>query len=71
MLLKAVIDAGLALQTGFLGWWAAARGRAPLDPPMPLRGLFRPCRQPIYVAFTLTLWTVPPSRRTASPSRWC
>ncbi len=26
---------------------------------MPARGLFRLCRQPIYVAFTLTLWAVP------------
>ncbi len=59
MLLKAIIDAGFALQTGLLGWWAVARGRAPLYPPMPVRGLFRLCRQPIYVAFTLTLWTVP------------
>ena len=26
---------------------------------MPTTGLFRLTRQPIYVAFTLTLWTVP------------
>jgi protein-S-isoprenylcysteine O-methyltransferase Ste14 len=26
---------------------------------MPTRGLFRIIRQPIYVAFALTLWTVP------------
>ena len=26
---------------------------------MPRHGLFRLCRQPIYVAFALTLWTVP------------
>jgi protein-S-isoprenylcysteine O-methyltransferase Ste14 len=26
---------------------------------MPVRGLFRVVRQPIYVAFALTLWTVP------------
>ena len=26
---------------------------------MPHRGLFRLCRQPIYVSFALTLWTVP------------
>lgn len=59
LLLKAIADAGIALQTGFLGWWAAARGKAPVYPPVPTKGLFRLCRQPIYVAFALTLWTVP------------
>jgi 2-polyprenyl-6-hydroxyphenyl methylase/3-demethylubiquinone-9 3-methyltransferase len=59
LLLKAIWDAGLALQTGFLGWWAVANDRAPIFPPMPTTGLFRIMRQPIYVAFTLTLWTVP------------
>jgi ubiquinone biosynthesis O-methyltransferase len=59
LLLKAIWDAGLALQTGFLGWWAIFRRRAPVFPPMPTTGLFRFVRQPIYVAFTLTLWSVP------------
>ncbi len=59
LLLKAVVDAGFALQTGLLGWRAVVRGRAPDYPPMPTRGLFRLIRQPIYVAFALTLWTVP------------
>jgi cellulose synthase/poly-beta-1,6-N-acetylglucosamine synthase-like glycosyltransferase/protein-S-isoprenylcysteine O-methyltransferase Ste14 len=59
LLLKSIIDAGFALQTGLLGWWAVARHRAPTYPPMPATGLFRLCRQPIYVAFALTLWTVP------------
>ena len=58
-LLKAIWDAGLALQTGHLGWWAIFRRRAPVFPPMPTTGLFRFVRQPIYVAFTLTLWSVP------------
>jgi protein-S-isoprenylcysteine O-methyltransferase Ste14 len=47
------------LQTGFLGWWAVANDRAPVFPPMPTTGLFRIVRQPIYVTFALTLWTVP------------
>ena len=59
LLLTAIVDAGLPLQVGLLGWWAVARGRAPVYPPMPRRGLFRLCRQPIYLAFALTLWTVP------------
>lgn len=59
LLLRAIWDAGLALQTGFLGWWAVANDRAPVFPPMPTTGLFRIVRQPIYVTFALTLWTVP------------
>jgi ubiquinone biosynthesis O-methyltransferase len=59
LLLKAIWDAGLALQTGFLGWWAITNNREPTFPPMPVAGLFRIVRQPIYVAFALTLWTVP------------
>ena len=59
MLLKAILDAGFALQTGLLGWRAVVRGQTPVYPPMPTRGLFRLIRQPIYVAFALTLWTVP------------
>jgi methanethiol S-methyltransferase len=56
---KAMADAGLSLQTGSLGWWALLRNRAPVYPKLPEGGLFRLTRQPIYVAFTLTLWTVP------------
>lgn len=59
LLLKAIWDAGPALQTGHLGWWAVFNARAPVFPPMPTTGLFRVVRQPIYVAFALTLWTVP------------
>lgn len=59
LLLKSIVDAGFPLQVGLLGWWAVARGRKPVYPPMPRHGLFRLCRQPIYVAFALTLWTVP------------
>jgi protein-S-isoprenylcysteine O-methyltransferase Ste14 len=31
----------------------------PVFPEMPVKGLFRLIRQPIYLAFALTLWTVP------------
>jgi methanethiol S-methyltransferase len=55
----AMADAGLALQSGSLGWVALWRNKAATYPQMPQRGLFRLSRQPIYVAFTLTLWTVP------------
>lgn len=59
LLLRSIWDAGLAIQTGFLGWWAVSHNRRPVYPPMPATGLFRMIRQPIYVAFALTLWTVP------------
>lgn len=56
---KSMADAGLSVQTGSLGWTALLRGRKPVYPPMPTTGVFRLTRQPIYVAFSLTLWTVP------------
>lgn len=55
----AILSAGMGLQSGFIGWWALLRGRAPVYPDMPTGGLFRIVRQPIYVAFALTLWTPP------------
>jgi protein-S-isoprenylcysteine O-methyltransferase Ste14 len=36
-----------------------AADRKPRFPDMPTAGTFRLIRQPIYVAFALTLWTVP------------
>ena len=56
---KAMADASIGLQTGSLGWVALWRNKTPIYPRMPVGGLFRFTRQPIYVAFTLTLWTVP------------
>lgn len=52
-------NAGLGLQTGSLGWTALLAGRPPRYPAMPVTGLFSLVRQPIYVSFALTLWTVP------------
>jgi methanethiol S-methyltransferase len=59
LLLKAMADAGLGLQTGSLGWTALFRNRNPTYPKMPSTGLFRLTRQPIYVGFSLIVWTVP------------
>jgi ubiquinone biosynthesis O-methyltransferase len=56
---QAILDAGITLQTGSLGWWAVFRNARPSYPGMPTQGLFRLCRQPIYLAFTCTVWTVP------------
>ena len=38
--------------------WALLRNQKPVYPKMPERGPFRLSRQPIYVTFTLTVWTV-------------
>jgi protein-S-isoprenylcysteine O-methyltransferase Ste14 len=56
---KALLDGGLGLQTGWIGWTAVWRGRRVEYPPLQQRGLFAVCRQPIYLAFALTLWSAP------------
>jgi protein-S-isoprenylcysteine O-methyltransferase Ste14 len=56
---KALWDAGPMLQTGAAGWWALLRDRPVDHGPMPTGGLFRRCRQPIYLGFALVLWTAP------------
>ena len=59
LLLKASWDAGAEVQAGALGWMSLMKNIRPRFPDMPTTGLFRVIRQPIYVAFALTLWTVP------------
>ena len=59
ILLKASFDAGAEVQSGALGWLSLMARIRPVFPDMPTQGLFRLIRQPIYVAFALTLWTVP------------
>ena len=59
ILMKSIFDAGADLQTGALGWMSLLARIRPAFPDMPTQGLFRLIRQPIYVAFSLTLWTVP------------
>lgn len=58
LLAKAMLDSGLGLQSGFIGWWALLRGRKPAYPPMPTRGLYGYVRHPIYMSFALTPWAV-------------
>ncbi|TVS01866.1 MAG: isoprenylcysteine carboxylmethyltransferase family protein [Rhodobacteraceae bacterium] len=59
LLLKASFDAGVEVQSGALGWMSLMGRIAPRFPDMPTLGLFRVIRHPIYLAFALTLWTVP------------
>jgi protein-S-isoprenylcysteine O-methyltransferase Ste14 len=58
-LIKALHDAGLGVQSGAAGWWALLRGKAVNFGSMPSGGLFRGCRQPIYLGFAMVLWTAP------------
>ena len=58
-MIKASFDAGAEVQSGALGWLSLVARIRPVFPGMPTQGLFRLIRQPIYVAFALTLWTVP------------
>lgn len=64
---KALLDGGLGLQTGWIGWTAVWRGRRAAFPAFARGGLFAACRQPIYLGFALTLWTGP----TWTPDRLC
>ncbi|MGD1882000.1 MAG: methyltransferase family protein [Paracoccaceae bacterium] len=59
LLIKASYDAGAEVQSGALGWMSLVQNIRPVFPDMPTFGLFRFVRQPIYLAFALTLWTVP------------
>jgi len=59
LLIKASYDAGAEVQSGALGWMSLVQDKTPAFPDMPTGGLFRLIRQPIYVSFALTLWTVP------------
>ncbi|WP_230374159.1 methyltransferase family protein [Pontivivens ytuae] len=58
-LMLAILQSGVQLQSGMLGWLAMARGRDPQFPDLPTHGLYRVTRQPIYLGFALTLWTMP------------
>jgi hypothetical protein len=58
-LAKSMKDANLALQSGALGWLALLRGGRPDYGPLPTRGLFALCRQPIYLSFAAITWTGP------------
>ncbi len=58
-LAKAMADADLSLQSGAKGWVSVLRGKKPKFQPFPQKGTFAVCRQPIYLAFSLVLWSAP------------
>lgn len=55
----AILQSGIQLQSGALGWLALLWDRAVQFPDMPSTGLYAVTRQPIYLGFALTLWTTP------------
>jgi len=58
-LARTIVDSGLSVQSGLLGWWSVFSSRTPRYPTFATRGTFAFCRQPIYLAFALILWTAP------------
>ena len=52
-------QAGYKVQTGSLGWTSMFLSEKPKFPPMPIHGLFKLIRQPIYLSFCIVLWTPP------------
>ena len=52
-------QAGLAVQTGALGWLSVFRNVKVKYPSMPNFGLFRIIRHPIYFSFSIILWSSP------------
>lgn len=59
LLVRSLRDAGIANQTGFVGWSSVVRGRSLDFGPFPTKGVFRLCRQPVYFAYSAVLWTAP------------
>jgi len=59
LLVTALANAGMGLQTGAIGWWSVLRGVRPSFGDFPTHGLLRRCRQSVYLAFALTLWAGP------------
>jgi len=58
-LVKALSDAGLAVQSGAAGWLALLQNRPVSYGDLPTGGLFARCRQPIYLGFALVMITAP------------
>lgn len=59
-LAKSMADSGLGVQMGYLGWLSVLRGKNPsYSKDYSPKGCFLFCRQPMYLAFCLILWTAP------------
>ncbi len=58
-LLVTMFDADMSLQSGLKGWLAVFQNHRPDYRDFPQNRTFQICRQPIYLAFALILWTAP------------
>ncbi len=58
-LIRALYDAGLGLQLGYIGWVAEYRDTKPVFPGFRDRGLYTLVRHPIYLGFFLVILTAP------------
>ena len=58
-LLKSMLDAGIGVQTGYLGWSSVYKETPVTYPKFCPVGSFQRCRHPMYLAFALILWTAP------------
>lgn len=57
---RSMWDGHLGIQTGYIGWLSVWRDLPKVPwPDLPIKGMFRICRQPIYFSFMLTLWSGP------------
>jgi methanethiol S-methyltransferase len=56
---KAILDSGPSVQMGWLGWTSVVRNRAPRFPGLATGGLCSVSRQPVYLGFSLMMWTAP------------
>ena len=58
LLIGASFHAGAEVQSGKLSWMSLLRHIKPVFPDMPTQGLFNFIKQPIYLTFALTAWTM-------------
>ncbi len=56
---KSMWDSDITIQTGIKGWLSVFKGKKPVYRGFPSGGLYRFCRQPIYLSYLLILWTGP------------
>ncbi|WFB36685.1 DUF1295 domain-containing protein [Kiritimatiellota bacterium B12222] len=59
LLMKSMADAGLGVQMGYKGWWAVWKNQNVTYSPWAAKGTLRHTRHPMYLAYTLLLWSGP------------
>lgn len=57
LLMKSMADSGLGVQMGYQGWWAVWHNQPLTYKTWAARGTLRRTRHPMYLAYTLLLWS--------------